>query len=43
MCNLKYSVPKQTPIVFHNETNYDYYFIIKKLAKEIEGQLIYLG
>ena len=29
ICNLKYSVPKKDPIVFHNGPNYDYYFIIK--------------
>ena len=34
ICNLKYSVPRKIPIAFHNVSNYDYYFIIKKLAKE---------
>ena len=29
ICNLKYSVPKKIPIVFHNGSNYDYHFIIK--------------
>ena len=28
--NLKYSEPKKIPIVFHNESNYDYHFIIKE-------------
>ena len=37
ICNLKLSVPKEIPIVFHNESNYDYHFIIKELAKEFEG------
>ena len=32
ICNLRYSVPKKIPIVFHNGSNYDYYFIIKVLA-----------
>ena len=27
--NLKYSVPKNVSIAFHNRYNYDYYFIIK--------------
>ena len=35
ICNLKYSVPKENPIVFHNESNYDYHFIIKELAEEL--------
>ena len=34
ICNLKYTVPKKSPIVFHNGSNYDYHFIIKELAKE---------
>ena len=33
---LKYSVPKKVPIVFHNEYNYDYYFIIKELVEELK-------
>ena len=33
--NSKCSVPKKTPIVFHNGFNCDYYFIIKGLAKEL--------
>ena len=34
MCNLKCNVPKNIPIAFHNGSNYDYNFIIKKLAEE---------
>ena len=30
ICNLRYSVPKQIPVVFHNESNYYYHFIIKQ-------------
>ena len=40
--SLKYSVPKEIPVVFHNQSNYDYHFIIKELAKEIERQFICL-
>ena len=29
ICNLKYSVLINIPIVFHNGSNYDYHFIIK--------------
>ena len=28
-CNLKYSVPKKIPMVFHNGSNYDCHFIVK--------------
>ena len=38
ICNLKYSVPKKIPIVFRNGSNYDYYFIIKKLTEEFKNQ-----
>ena len=38
ICNLKYSVPKNIPLVFHNGSNYDYHFIIKNLAEEFKKQ-----
>ena len=34
ICNLKNSAPKKIPIVFHNESNYDYLFLIKELAED---------
>ena len=43
ICNLKYSVPKKMPIVFHNGSNYDYHFIIKELAEEFKNQFTCLG
>ena len=43
ICNLKYSVPAKILIVFHNGSNYDYYFIIKELAEEYEKQFTCLG
>ena len=43
ICNLKHSVPKKIPIVFHNESNYYYHFIIKELAKEFKKQFTCLG
>ena len=39
ICNLKNNVPKKIHIVFHNGSNYDYHFIIKKLAKEFKNSL----
>ena len=38
ICKLKYSVPKEISIVFHNGSNNDYHFIIKELAEEFEEQ-----
>ena len=37
------SVPKESSIVFHKGSNYDYHFIIKKLAEEFEKQFTCLG
>ena len=37
ICNLRYKIPKEIPIVFHNGSTYDYHFIIKELVKEFEG------
>ena len=28
----------ETPVVFHNGSNYDYHFIIKELANEFDGK-----
>ena len=33
ICNLRYKIPKEIPIVFHNGSTYDYHFIIKELVK----------
>ena len=41
--NLKYKIPKEIPVVFHNGSTYDDHFIIKELAKEFEGQFECLG
>ena len=38
ICKLKHSVPKKIPIAFHNRSNYDYHFIIKKLAGKFKCQ-----
>ena len=35
ICNLRYKVPKEIPIVFHNDSIYDYHFVIKKLGGRI--------
>ena len=36
ICNLRYKVPKEISIVFHNGSIHDYHFIIKELVKEFE-------
>ena len=42
-CNLRYKVPTEIPVVFHNGSTYDYHFIIKELVKEFEGNFDCLG
>ena len=39
ICNLKYSIPKNYSVVYHNGLNYDYHFIIKEVTKEFEEEL----
>ena len=43
ICNLRYRMPKEIPIVFHNGSTYGYHFIIKELLKEIDGNFECLG
>ena len=41
--NLRYRMPKEIPVVFHNGSTYDYHFIIKELVKEFDGNFECLG
>ena len=43
ICNIKFNVFNEIPVVFHNGSNYDYHFIIKELANKFEGQFECLG
>ena len=43
ICNLRYKIPKEIPVVFHNDSTYDYHFIIKELVKEFDGNFECLG
>ena len=42
-CNLRYKIPKNIPVLFHNGWTYDYHFIIRELANEFEGNFECLG
>ena len=42
-CNLRYKIPQNIPVIFHNGSTYDYHFIIKELACEFEGNFGCLG
>ena len=43
ICNLRYKIPKEIPVVFHNGSKYGYHFIIKELAEEFGGEFECLG
>ena len=43
ICNLRYKIPKEIPVVFHNGSTYDYHLIIRELAEEFEGEFESLG
>ena len=43
ICNLRYKIPKEIPVVFLNGSTYNYHFIIKQLAKEFKGKFECLG
>ena len=43
ICNLRYKIPEEIPVVFYNGSTYDYHFIIKELAEEFEGKFECLG
>ena len=36
ICNLRFNVPNEIPVVFPYRSNYDYHFIIKELANEFD-------
>ena len=42
-CNLKYKVPKNIPVAFHNGSSYDNHFVIKQLAKDFNGYFNCIG
>ena len=41
--NLKFNVPNEIVVVFHNGSNYDCHFIMQELANESEENFEYLG
>ena len=43
ICNLRYKIPKEIPLVFHNGSTYDSHFIIKELVKEFGRNFECLG
>ena len=43
ICNLKFNVPNEIPVVFHNGSKYDCRFIIKEFANELAGPFECIG
>ena len=42
ICNLKFHVPNEIPLVFHNGSSYKYHFIRKELANKLEEKFVCL-
>ena len=42
-CSLDYSMSNEIPVVFYNGSNYDYHFIIRELAKNMDGDMDCFG
>ena len=40
---MKFIIANEISVDFHNDSNYDYHFIIKELANEFEGKFEWLG
>ena len=43
ICNLRYKIQRESPVVLHNGSTYDCNFIIKELAKQFEGNMECIG
>ena len=43
ICNLKFNLPNEIPVVFYNGSNHDYHFIIKESTNEFEEKFECLG
>ena len=43
ICNLRYKIPIEIPIVSHNGSKYDYHFIIQDLAEQFKGEFECFG
>ena len=43
ICNSKFDMSNEIPVVFHNCSNYDYHFIIKEYSNEFEKKFECLG
>ena len=41
--DLRYKIPEEIPVVFHNGSTYDYHFKIRQLAEEFDGEFECLG
>ena len=43
ICNLRFNMPSRITVGFHNDSNYDYYFIAQALANNLEEQFECFG
>ena len=42
-CNLRYKIPKEIPVVFHNGPRYDFHFIINQLTEDFDDDFECIG
>ena len=42
-CNLRYKIPKEIPVVFHNGSTYDFHFVITQLTEKVNGEFECIG
>ena len=43
ICNLRYKIQREIPVVLRNSSTYDYHFIIRELAKQFKGNMECMG
>ena len=43
ICNLRYKVPKEIPVIAHNLSSYETHFIIKQIAEKFKDEFHCIG
>ena len=39
ICNSRFNVPNKFHVVYHNGSNYDYHFIVKRISNKVYGRI----
>ena len=43
ICNLRYKIQREIPVVLHNDSKYNFHLLIRELAEEFKGNIDCLG